>query len=62
MATLFDMKFPNNIVCYTGVNLPILLEGISLSENSKLEQVKDSLNDVMAESVINISDKFKNSL
>lgn len=59
MEKLFELKFPEHIVCYTGANLPIILEGIAMSSAGEITSVKDSIDGVMASTISNLSDQFR---
>lgn len=60
MSKLFELNFPDTILCYVGVNLPILLETIALCTHSTVESMRTQLNELLPLSMMNLTDQFKN--
>lgn len=56
---LHKLKFPKNIICFTGVNLPILLEAMTLSDYLDIISIQDSLNATYKDTLKNIMTIFQ---
>lgn len=61
LAKLSELAFPDNIVSYVGVNLPLLLEAISLSNNLSIQELGDHLDQVASSSFVNLTKLFGSS-
>lgn len=59
MMKMNELKCPEKLKCFVGVNLPILLEAISLSRFMRIDEVSAHLEDVSAGSIRNITNLIK---
>lgn len=59
LIKLNKLNFPKSIACYTGVNLPLLLESIPLCNTSdNVQEVEQHLDSILEYTMINIGKKF----
>lgn len=59
MLKMNELKSPDKLMCFVGVNLPILLEAISLSRFMKIDEVSTHIEDISAGSIRNITNLIK---
>jgi PTS system mannose-specific IIA component len=59
MLKMNELKIPDKLMCFVGVNLPILLEAISLSRFMKIDEVSTHIEDISAGSIRNITNLIK---
>ena len=59
MLKMNELKSPDKLMCFVGVNLPILLEAISLSRFMKIDEVSTHIEDISAGSIRNITKLIK---
>ena len=59
MLKMNELKIPDKLMCFVGVNLPILLEAISLSRFMKIDKVSTHIEDISAGSIRNITNLIK---
>ena len=59
MLKMNELKIPDKLMCFVGVNLPILLETISLSRFMKIDEVSTHIEDISAGSIRNITNLIK---
>ena len=59
MLKMNELKIPDKLMCFVGVNLPILLEAISLSRFMKIDEVSTHIEDISAGSIKNITNLIK---
>lgn len=59
LIKLNTLGFPKSIVCYTGINLPLLIEAIPLSESSSnVQELSKHLDEVMNYTIQNVTKQF----
>ncbi|NLW15596.1 MAG: PTS sugar transporter subunit IIA [Erysipelothrix sp.] len=59
LSKLFELGFPNDILTYSGVNLPLLLEVVAMSSNGTIESIKNNISQVKSDLICDITSKFK---
>lgn len=59
LSKLNDLLFPENVFCFVGVNLPILLEAINMSSHNNINELAKHLSSVAPDSLFDLTSRFK---